>query len=138
MDITSELLASDLVSLRPPIDLKSLLFDKPAKLPHMEYVSHGNIIPFPPFLAQINSCSDDMLGIEPLELHFPIELNRQQSRSIQLTNDTDHYIAFMIGTTGLLAYRTQPNKEVVPPRCHHNVAGAGEETWNCNYTPEEG
>ncbi|XP_066355712.1 uncharacterized protein [Miscanthus floridulus] len=69
----------------------------------------------------INSCSDDMLGIEPLELHFPIELNGQQSRSIQLTNDTDHYIAFMIGTTGLLAYRTQPDREVVPPRSMYSV-----------------
>jgi len=41
-----------------------------------------------------------MLGIEPLEFH---------------------YIAFMIRATSLLAYSTQPDKEVVAPRSMYSV-----------------
>lgn len=66
---------------------------------------------------------DDMLGVEPLEIHFPSELDTQQSRLIQFTNDTDHYIAFMIlpPRWTSLAYSTQPNKDIVPPRSMYSV-----------------
>ncbi|KAK3136864.1 hypothetical protein QOZ80_5BG0443890 [Eleusine coracana subsp. coracana] len=60
---------------------------------------------------------DDMLGIEPLELHFTLGHNKQLSQSIQLSNDTDHYIAFHFGTRNwLLPLKTVPYKDVVPPR----------------------
>ncbi|WVZ53205.1 hypothetical protein U9M48_004178 [Paspalum notatum var. saurae] len=37
----------------------------------------------------------DILGIEPLEIHVPFELDHEIAHSIELTNDTDDHIAFM-------------------------------------------
>uniref|UniRef100_A0ACD5ZXP6 Uncharacterized protein n=2 Tax=Avena sativa TaxID=4498 RepID=A0ACD5ZXP6_AVESA len=59
---------------------------------------------------------DDMLGIEPLELHFPFELNKQMSCSLQLTNKTDSYVAFNVENKSRLPYCTQPHIGIVPPR----------------------
>ncbi|CAM0901810.1 unnamed protein product [Alopecurus aequalis] len=64
---------------------------------------------------------DDMLGIEPLELHFPFELNRQISCSLQLTNETNSYIAFNIQKTRPLPYCLQPHTDIVPPRSKSSV-----------------
>jgi hypothetical protein len=70
----------------------------------------------------INSyLEDDMLGIEPLELHFPFELNTQMSCSLQLTNETDSYIAFNIEDTSRLPYCTQPHEGIVPPKSKCSV-----------------
>ncbi|KAM0929187.1 hypothetical protein ACQ4PT_001772 [Festuca glaucescens] len=66
--------------------------------------------------AQISPYSEnDMLGVEPLELHFPFELNKQISSSLKLTNQTDAYIAFNIQKMSPLPYHAQPNKGIVPP-----------------------
>ncbi|EMS65055.1 Putative coatomer subunit beta'-3 [Triticum urartu] len=59
---------------------------------------------------------DDMLGIEPLELHFPFDLNKQMACTLQLTNETDGCIAFNIQTTSPLPYRVHPTRDIVPPR----------------------
>jgi hypothetical protein len=64
---------------------------------------------------------DDMLGIEPLELHFPFELSTQISSSIELTNKTNAYIAFSIQTTSPLPYFIQPKKDIVDPRSKYSV-----------------
>lgn len=63
-----------------------------------------------------SSFMEDMLGIEPLQLHFPVMINQQISRSIQLINDTSDYIAFRISTPSRLPYRMHPNNDIVPPR----------------------
>ncbi|XP_066342158.1 vesicle-associated protein 3-1-like [Miscanthus floridulus] len=57
-----------------------------------------------------------MIEIEPLELHFPYEHNKAITRTIELINDTDDYFAFRITTSSSLLYRTQPSKNIVPPR----------------------
>jgi hypothetical protein len=62
-----------------------------------------------------------MLGIEPLELHFPFELNNQISCSLELTNKTNAFIAFTIQTTIPLPYSIQPNKDIVSPRSKYSV-----------------
>ncbi|CAL4899287.1 unnamed protein product [Urochloa decumbens] len=64
---------------------------------------------------------EDMLGIEPLEMHFPFELNKQISCSVELTNDTDDYFAFRISTTSLRPYRINTNKDILPPRSKCSV-----------------
>ncbi|KAF7104956.1 hypothetical protein CFC21_105816 [Triticum aestivum] len=69
--------------------------------------SFGQIIPY---------LEDDMLGIEPLELHFPFELNKQMSCALQLTNETNSYIAFNIQNTSPLSYCTKPQKDIMPPQ----------------------
>ncbi|KAM0909174.1 hypothetical protein ACQ4PT_014954 [Festuca glaucescens] len=78
------------------------------------YESFSLISPYP---------EDDMLRIEPLELHFPFEPNKQISCSLKLTNKTDAYIAFNVQTMGNLPYCTEPNKDIVPPRskCSVNI-----------------
>ncbi|KAL6880305.1 hypothetical protein ACP4OV_011870 [Aristida adscensionis] len=70
---------------------------------------------------QISSCLEDMLGIEPVELHFPFKPNKNISCSLQLTNYTDDYFAFRIETMKPLQYCIQPIKDVVPPRSKCNV-----------------
>jgi hypothetical protein len=58
-----------------------------------------------------------MLGIEPLDLHFTAEHNKQTSGSIKLTNDTDDYIAFgVLLAPSQLPLCVHPDKGVVPPR----------------------
>ena len=62
-----------------------------------------------------------MLGIEPLEIHFTFELNKQMSSSFQLTNGTEFYMAFNIQTTSPLPYCTLPNKGIVLPRSKRSI-----------------
>src|SRR6266498_2328625 len=64
---------------------------------------------------------DDMLEIEPLEVHFAVELNKQISCSVELTNDTDDYFAFRISTTSLHPYCIHPTKDIVPARSKCSV-----------------
>ncbi|KAM3336721.1 hypothetical protein ACQJBY_030629 [Aegilops geniculata] len=64
---------------------------------------------------------DDMLGVEPLELRFPFELNNQISCSLELTNETNAFIAFNIQTTSPLPYCIQPNKDIVAPQSKYSV-----------------
>jgi hypothetical protein len=71
---------------------------------------------------QINPYSEDgMLGIEPLELRFPFELNRQISCSFELTNETNAFIAFSVHKMSPLSYCIQPNKDIVAPRSKYKV-----------------
>ncbi|VAH85998.1 unnamed protein product [Triticum turgidum subsp. durum] len=58
---------------------------------------------------------DDMLGIEPLKLHFHFEPNKQISCLLQLANDTTASIAFSIQSVSPMPYCIQPNKGIVPP-----------------------
>ncbi|KAL6643591.1 hypothetical protein ACP70R_018357 [Stipagrostis hirtigluma subsp. patula] len=71
----------------------------------------------------IGGCHElnDMLGIEPLEMHLLVEHNKQISCSIELTNDSDDYFAFRISTTSLRPYCIHPNKDTVPPRSKSSV-----------------
>ncbi|CAN6329131.1 unnamed protein product [Urochloa humidicola] len=63
----------------------------------------------------------DMLGIEPLQVHLPFELNKQISITIQLANDTYYNIAFRIFTTSLRPYLTDPNRGIVKRQTKLNV-----------------
>ncbi|CAM0908697.1 unnamed protein product [Alopecurus aequalis] len=73
-------------------------------------------------VGQIRPYSDDdMLGIEPLELHFPFELNKEMSCSLQLTNETDSYIAFEVQKMSPLPCCTEPHQGIVLPRSKCSV-----------------
>ncbi|CAM0958909.1 unnamed protein product [Alopecurus aequalis] len=63
---------------------------------------------------------DDMLGIEPLELRFSLEDNKQISCSVELTNETSNSIAFNIQKPSK-QYNTRPDKGIVLPGCKHDV-----------------
>jgi hypothetical protein len=62
-----------------------------------------------------------MLGVEPLELRFPLEFNEVISCSIELTNRTDACIAFNIENMSPLPYCMQPSKYIVLPRSKCSV-----------------
>ncbi|KAG5538637.1 hypothetical protein RHGRI_019259 [Rhododendron griersonianum] len=57
----------------------------------------------------------DLLSIEPQELQFPLELKKQISCSLQLSNKTDDYVAFKVKTTNPKKYCVRPNTGVVLP-----------------------
>ncbi|CAM0958980.1 unnamed protein product [Alopecurus aequalis] len=60
---------------------------------------------------------DDMLGIEPLELHYTFELNKVVSWSVKLTNRTNACFAFKIERPSNM-YIIRPDKGVVTPGCN--------------------
>ena len=62
-----------------------------------------------------------MPGIEPFQLHFPFERNKQMSCTLKLTNETDSYIAFNVENTSPLPYCTQPQKGIMLPQSNCNV-----------------
>uniref|UniRef100_A0A453MLY8 MSP domain-containing protein n=2 Tax=Aegilops tauschii subsp. strangulata TaxID=200361 RepID=A0A453MLY8_AEGTS len=66
-------------------------------------------------ISQTSLCQhDDMLGIEPLELRFHFEHNKQISCSVELTNETSNSTAFNILTPSE-QYIAQPDKGIVLP-----------------------
>ncbi|GJN28263.1 hypothetical protein PR202_gb16368 [Eleusine coracana subsp. coracana] len=88
-----------------------------------------------PDVTKLSPCLEHMLGVEPLEIHFPLALDKEISCSVELTNDTDDYIAFMVSTTSLLQFRTQPKKDIIPPRskCCVIIAVQAQENAPLNY-----
>ncbi|KAK9148165.1 hypothetical protein Scep_006922 [Stephania cephalantha] len=58
----------------------------------------------------------ELLRIEPQELKFPFELKKQISCSLQLSNNTDNYVAFKVKTTNPKKYCVRPNTGIVLPR----------------------
>ncbi|KAL5223398.1 hypothetical protein ABZP36_028111 [Zizania latifolia] len=59
--------------------------------------------------------SASFLEIQPSELSFPFELLKQISCSMQLTNKTNHHVAFKVKTTNPKQYCVCPNIGVVLP-----------------------
>ena len=62
-----------------------------------------------------------MLGVEPLELQFGYNKEQILSCSVELSNDTDGSIAFMIEKTSPLPYSIEPDKDIVKPRSKCSV-----------------
>ncbi|GJM85666.1 hypothetical protein PR202_ga02138 [Eleusine coracana subsp. coracana] len=60
-------------------------------------------------------------GVDPIELRFPFQLNKQISCSLQLTNKTDEQVAFKVKTTSPKKYCVRPNNGIVPPRSTADV-----------------
>ncbi|TVU32616.1 hypothetical protein EJB05_24354 [Eragrostis curvula] len=87
---------------------------------------------------KIMSNLKDLLEITPLELRFCLELNKRIPCLVQLTNKTDHYVAFNFGvlrTTSL--YYIEPPSGFMRPRSTSNVTVTMEERpvvpqdWQC-------
>ncbi|TVU26814.1 hypothetical protein EJB05_29379, partial [Eragrostis curvula] len=86
-----------------------------------------------PNINKLSLCLEHMLAIEPLDIRFPFVLDKEISCSLELTNDTDEHIAFMVSTTSLLPCRTQPQKDIIPPRskcCVTIAVQALKDLWN--------
>ncbi|WVZ95015.1 hypothetical protein U9M48_040825 [Paspalum notatum var. saurae] len=67
--------------------------------------------------APAPATAGELLRIDPLELRFPsVELKKQISCSMQLSNHSNDYIAFKVKTTSPKKYSVRPNTGVVSPR----------------------
>lgn len=73
------------------------------------------------FVDRFDMGGEELLSIDPAELEFPFELKKQISVSFQLSNKTDHHIAFKVKTTNPKKYSVRPNNGVVLPRSTSNV-----------------
>ncbi|WOK95378.1 vesicle-associated protein 1-1 isoform X1 [Canna indica] len=58
----------------------------------------------------------DLLGVDPDELKFHFELNKQISCSMHLSNKTDDFLAFKVKTTNPKKYCVRPNVGIILPR----------------------
>ncbi|KAI3689677.1 hypothetical protein L2E82_47642 [Cichorium intybus] len=58
----------------------------------------------------------ELLSVDPVELKFTFELNKQISSSLQLTNKTDNHVGFKVKTTNPKKYCVRPNTGVVLPK----------------------
>jgi len=72
-------------------------------------------------LPRMSTEAGELLGIDPLELRFPFELNKQISCTLQLTNKTDKQVAFKVKTTSPKKYCVRPNNGIVAPRSTADV-----------------
>ncbi|KAI3855904.1 hypothetical protein MKX03_001452 [Papaver bracteatum] len=67
--------------------------------------------------------NNNLLNIQPTdELKFLFELNKKTSCSLQLTNNTDEYVAFKVKTTNPKKYSARPNMGIVLPGTTCDVA----------------
>ncbi|KAK7245717.1 hypothetical protein RIF29_40566 [Crotalaria pallida] len=57
----------------------------------------------------------ELLKIEPHELTFVFELNKQSSCLLHLSNTTPHYVAFKVKTTSPKKYIVNPNNGIIKP-----------------------
>ncbi|KAL1556276.1 vesicle-associated protein 1-1-like [Salvia divinorum] len=67
--------------------------------------------------------SGELLSVDPLELKFPFQVNRQISCFIQASNQTDNHVAFKVKTTNPKKYCVRPNTGIILPQssCEINV-----------------
>uniref|UniRef100_A0A1D1Z3A3 Vesicle-associated protein 2-2 n=2 Tax=Anthurium amnicola TaxID=1678845 RepID=A0A1D1Z3A3_9ARAE len=66
--------------------------------------------------AVAGEMGSELLEIRPRELKFAFELKRQSSCSIQLINNSNHYVAFKVKTTSPRNYCVRPNVGIVLPK----------------------
>ncbi|CAO2046779.1 unnamed protein product, partial [Urochloa humidicola] len=72
-------------------------------------------------LSRMSTEAGELLGIDPIELRFPFELNKQISCTLHLTNKTDKQVAFKVKTTSPKKYCVRPNNGIVAARSTADV-----------------
>ncbi|KAH9616405.1 hypothetical protein KSS87_013732 [Heliosperma pusillum] len=63
----------------------------------------------------------ELLTIHPHELQFQFELNKQNSCTMQLSNNTDNHVAFKVKTTNPRKYSVRPNTGIVLPHSTYDL-----------------
>uniref|UniRef100_A0A452YJ40 MSP domain-containing protein n=1 Tax=Aegilops tauschii subsp. strangulata TaxID=200361 RepID=A0A452YJ40_AEGTS len=80
------------------------------------------VLPFPTTTSPSSAgtaamaASSDLLDVDPPELQFPFELDKQISCPLKMINKTDRTVAFKVKTTSPKKYCVRPNNGVVRPR----------------------
>ncbi|OMP00654.1 Major sperm protein [Corchorus olitorius] len=68
----------------------------------------------------------NLLHIQPTELKFLVELRKQSSSSLRLTNNSENCVAFKVKTTNPKKYCVRPNTGIVLPGSTCSVTGPKE------------
>jgi hypothetical protein len=66
-------------------------------------------------------CWNDLLWVEPPELFFPLQANKQMPCSLELHNESDAHMAFFIKNGSDLLYHVDPEIGVIEPHSHLSV-----------------
>ncbi|OMO78545.1 Major sperm protein [Corchorus capsularis] len=74
-----------------------------------EAMTAGNLLHIQPALT------GNLLNIQPTELKFLVELRKQSSSYLRLTNNSEKYVAFKVKTTNQKNYCVRPNIGIVLP-----------------------
>ncbi|XP_051119691.1 vesicle-associated protein 1-1-like isoform X3 [Andrographis paniculata] len=67
------------------------------------------------------SSAEPLVGYEPAELNFSLELNKQLSSSIRLWNRTDSHVVYKLLTTNPRKYGVRSKVGVLPPRSYCDI-----------------
>ncbi|GMI80550.1 vesicle associated protein, VAMP/SYNAPTOBREVIN-ASSOCIATED PROTEIN 27-1 [Hibiscus trionum] len=59
--------------------------------------------------------TSEITEIQPQQINFTFELGKQSSCKIELTNHTNHHVAFQVKTTNLNKYGVIPNPGILKP-----------------------
>lgn len=88
----------------------------PAPTPVIQssYKGHQLLITMDRFSMQSSEFNDRRVEVDPPELRFPFELNKQISTVLQLTNKSDDLVEFRV-KANQSKYFTRPDKGVMPP-----------------------
>lgn len=106
---------SDDVKKRPDIlDIINSLNEMETRTQHIRDTGESSVGPISPY-------DWELLDIDPPELHFPFEINKQISCSLQLTNVRDDHVAFHIELPSTRQYVIEPNRGIVPPQSKTKV-----------------
>ncbi|KAF3636582.1 Vesicle-associated protein 1-1 [Capsicum chinense] len=65
--------------------------------------------------------SEELVSIDPLDLKFPLELNKSILSSFEVINKTDNHVAFKVKTTNPRKYTVRPNCGIVLPQSRSNI-----------------
>ncbi|GMP95665.1 hypothetical protein CsSME_00044621 [Camellia sinensis var. sinensis] len=59
--------------------------------------------------------SGQFISVQPDELKFQFELEKQSYSDLKVTNNTEHHVAFKVKTTSPKKYFVRPNTGVIHP-----------------------
>ncbi|XP_057816163.2 vesicle-associated protein 2-1 [Cryptomeria japonica] len=66
--------------------------------------------------------ANELLSVQPEELKFVFEQNKQSSCQSQLLNNTENHVAFKVKTTSPKKYLVRPNTGIILPRSSIDIA----------------
>ncbi|KAL3497572.1 hypothetical protein ACH5RR_040304 [Cinchona calisaya] len=59
--------------------------------------------------------TNQLISVQPDELHFQFELEKQRFCDLKVSNTTEHHVAFKVKTTSPKKYFVRPNTGVIQP-----------------------
>lgn len=63
----------------------------------------------------MTGATNQLISVQPDELHFQFELEKQSFCDLKVSNTTEHHVAFKVKTTSPKKYFVRPNTGVIQP-----------------------